>query len=101
MKAVPQYEVETQLRTVLGLVQELGGHEVQEITAATKPIGDLMGFDSLTGAEATTLLAQRLGSSIGLKRGSANVFVSPDGCRALTVREIADRLVTLIDAEKP
>jgi len=28
------------------------------------------------------------------------VFVSPDGCRALTVREIAKRLTTLIDNEK-
>jgi len=95
-----QNEVESQLRTVLALVQELSGHEAHEITAGTKPIGDLAGFDSLTGAEATTLLAQRLGCAIGLKRGTANVFVSPDGCRALTVREIAKRLTTLIDNEK-
>ena len=100
MAAASLNEVEKQLRAVLTLVQELSGHEAQEITAATKPIGDLVGFDSLTGAETTTLLAQRLGCSIGLKRGTANVFVSPDGCRALTVTEVAKRLSTLIDSEK-
>jgi hypothetical protein len=97
-----KYEVdlESQLRAILTQVQELSGHETQEITPDTKPIGDLVGFDSLTGVEATTLLAQKLESSIGRKRWRANLFVSDDGCRALTVREIADRLTTLIHTEK-
>ena len=93
-------EVENELLSVLALVQELSGREAQEIATATKPIGDLDGFDSLTAAETTTLLAQRLDHSIGLKRGTANVFVSPDGCRALTVNEIAQRLASLMDTKK-
>src|ERR1017187_6597355 len=92
-------EMETQLREVLAIVQELSGHESQEITGTTKPIGDLAGFDSLTGVESTTMLAERLGCTLGLKRGTVNVFVSPDGCRALTVAEIAKRLPTLRSEE--
>ena len=94
------HEVEQQLRDVLALVQELSGHETQDITAATKPIGDLAGFDSLTGAETTTLLAERLGCPIGLKRGRANIFVSDDGCRSLSVTEIAQRITTLISSNE-
>jgi acyl carrier protein len=98
MTTLSTSEMEAKLREVLAIVQDLSGHEPQEITGITKPIGDLTGFDSLTGVETTTMLAERLGCALGLKRGTVNVFVSSDGCRALTVSEIANRLPTLLNS---
>jgi acyl carrier protein len=53
----------------------------------TKPIGDLPGFDSLNGEEATVLLEAELGCEL-----PQNVFIAECPRRALRVHETVDEL---------
>ena len=76
-------------------VQELSGCSALEVGAATRPLHDLDGFDSLRGVEATTLLAIKLRCEFKAGKGEVNVFVSQDGHRALTIEETVNRLVEL------
>ena len=87
-----QRELEKAIETVLQEVQRLSGRSVQAIELRTKPIGDLEGFDSLSGLEATVLLAELLNIDIA---PDVNLFVSDDGRRALTVKAIAERLAKM------
>jgi hypothetical protein len=82
---------------VLQTVQHLGGHATQEIRSETVPLRDLQGFDSLTGVETTSLLAEQLGWDLSLEGKRQNLFVSEDGKRVLTVTEIADRVRPLLE----
>lgn len=76
-------------------VQELSGHTATSINHNTCPINDLEHFDSLRGVETTFLLSMKLKCEFKSPKGEINVFISKDGRRALTVGEIADRLVEL------
>ncbi|MGN6369018.1 MAG: acyl carrier protein [Phycisphaerae bacterium] len=80
---------------VLNEVQRMSGRTIEEITEMDKPIGDLIGFDSLNGVETTVLLADRLQCDIP---GDVNLFTSKDGRRALSVREVASRIQELLSA---
>lgn len=74
---------------------ELSGRECPPITDATKAIGDLDGFDSLSGVEATSLLEQELNCTLG--DGSAFVHESPSGKkRALTVAQAVERVAQML-----
>lgn len=80
------------LDLVIGLVlevqAELSGRQVDvDVNEDTVPIGDLSGFDSLNGIELTTMLPTKLGWL------GQNLCVSEDGKRALTIGEMADRLL--------
>lgn len=77
---------------VLREVQTLSGREWVGLDSSAKPIGDLEGFDSLSGVEATVMIEEKLGLS-DLKVDS--VFVSENGKRALTVEEIVQRIAKL------
>ena len=80
------------IAVVLGVLQEvqaLSGRAWEGVGPGAKPIGALDGFDSLCGVEATLILEERLNCSFG----GASAFVSPDGKRALSVREIADAAI--------
>ena len=63
---------------VLTEIQTNSGLPVIEIDEDTRPIGDLPGFDSLTGIEATVELTHRLGHQMT----DENIFVSAKGTRA-------------------
>ena len=77
-------EIRAAIVKVVKHTQDLSGRACPPITDATKPIGDLEGFDSLSGVEATSLLEQELG--LTLADGSAFVDEAPSGKkRALTV----------------
>lgn len=76
------------LLDVLREAQDLSGHAWTDIGMEAKPIGALEGFDSLNGVEATVMIEQRLGCTLDVE----SIFVSEDGRKALTVREIAERL---------
>lgn len=81
---------------VLEMVQQLGGHANEQIREDTIPLRDLQGFDSLTGVETTSLLAEQLGCEISTVGKGQNLFVSEDGRRMLAVVEIAERLRSVI-----
>ena len=73
-------------------VQEATGRAAGGIGAATRPMGDAPGFDSLSGIEVTVALSQSLGHELP----DDNLFVSQDGKRALSISEIADNLCKTI-----
>jgi acyl carrier protein len=81
--------------TVLREVQEMTGRKWSSLPVDAKPIGALDGFDSLAGVEATVMIEEKLGCAID----GDSVFVSQDGKRALTLREIYDWLGKLLAAK--
>ena len=85
------------LLEILKQVQEMSGRPIEDLTESDTPIGGLAGFDSLNGIEVTTLAAVRLNCEIS---GEVNLFVSEDGRRALTVREVAQRMKRLLSADR-
>ena len=88
-------DIERRLIETIREVQQLSGCKPVAIDTYTCPIKDLEQFDSLTGAETTFLLSTKLSCEFKAGKGEVNVFVSKDGQRPLTVREIVNRLVTL------
>ena len=77
-------------------VQKVSGRSSAGIGLSTRPVGGVEGFDSLSGVEATVMLAESLGVDLP---GNYNPFVSNDGKRALSVGEIADNLSAYVGAE--
>jgi acyl carrier protein len=78
---------------VLVEIQTQSGREVSRVDGRTCPIGDLHGFDSLSGLEATVELSQRLGCEIP---EDVNLLVNEKGTRALRVEEVAKRLEAML-----
>ena len=72
-------------------IQECGTEEKVRITESTKPIGGIPGFDSMNGVEFAALIDEVV--HIG---EVGNLCASKDGTRALTVGEIADRILKII-----
>jgi acyl carrier protein len=83
------------LIAVLRQVQKTSGRPCPEITDATKPVGDLQGFDSLLAVEATVLLEQKLGCTI-----AEIPFFSETGTRALRVSAIVERTLAMVVPEE-
>ncbi len=88
-------EVMEKVIQAVTLVQELSGRGAGVIDSSTRPVGDIEGFDSLSGVEATVILSESLGHEIP----DDNPFVSKDGRRALSVAEITDDLCDMIGLE--
>lgn len=85
-------EAETALTSVIVEIQEMSGRDYDDIGPGTKPIGDVPGFDSLNGLEATVEVAARLKMNIP---NEANIFTNKAGDQALSLREIGDRLIEI------
>lgn len=83
------------LLSVLEEVQGMSGRPCVGLGLDTKPIGDLDGFDSLSGVETTVMIEQRLGCKLEVE----SLFVSEDGKQVLSVREIEDRLAAAVWAK--
>ncbi len=81
---------------VLREAQELSGRKWSELSIDCKPIGDLEGFDSLTAVEATVMIEEKLGCNLDFD----SVFVSENGKRALTIKEICERLAKKLERRK-
>lgn len=79
------------LQDVLQAIQRNSGRPELPIQPGACPIGDLSGFDSLNGVEATVELTDRL----GLEFSGVTCFVNETGTKALTISEIADRICTM------
>lgn len=83
------------LRTIAEVVretQDASGHPTADVVGSLRPVGDLEGFDSLLGVEATILLEQKL----GVQFSTESVFVTNH--RASTVAEIADHILEQLGA---
>jgi acyl carrier protein len=91
-----QQSFESLVVDVLREAQKLGGREWSELNVDCKPIGDLEGFDSLTAVEATVMIEEKLGCDLEID----SVFVSESGKRALTIKEICDRIAKKLDRRK-
>jgi acyl carrier protein len=88
-------EIRAAVEKVLKAIQQMSGRQCPPITDATKAIGDLDGFDSLSGVEATSLLEKELNCK--LADGSAFIHESPSGKRrALTVAEAVERVAQML-----
>jgi len=85
--------VERVIIEVLVEIQTASGRPNPPIDREAKPIGDVPGFDSLSGLEATVELGARLDCAIP---DDVNLFVHERGTRALRVSEIAQRLHRLM-----
>lgn len=83
------------IKEVLVQIQEWNGKEVTSITPDTVPINGLPGFDSLTGVEFTVLISKKIPIP-----DNENLCVSCDKTRALSVGEIADRIVEIANIPK-
>ncbi|MBI4524754.1 MAG: hypothetical protein HY695_13200 [Deltaproteobacteria bacterium] len=77
-------------------VQEASGRTVGKIGPGTRPIKDVAGFDSLSGIEATVILAELLSHELP---DDYNPFVSKDGRRSLSIAEITENLTQTIGGE--
>ena len=81
--------VELIIRTV-SEIQELSGRELVKVDKKTIPIGGVPGFDSLNGVELAAMVDDATGiGDVG------NLCASQDGTRALSIEEIADRVIEL------
>lgn len=87
-----QNQIGAKVLEVLREVQELSGRTWTDLGSRSKPIGDLDGFDSLTAIEVTVLLEEQLGCRLDKN----NLFVSEDGTRALTLKEVTHRISGLL-----
>lgn len=88
--------IQTAILEVLREVQEMSGRVWRGLSADARPIGDLEGFDSLLGVEATVLVELKLDCRLDLN----TVFVSGDGKVALSVREVAEQIQTHLEARR-
>lgn len=90
-------EIMRQVIRAASRVQEDSGRPAGQISATTRPIGELAGFDSLSGLEAMIYLAELVGYAFP---GDYNPFVSKDGRRALTIGEITQEISSILEAGK-
>ena len=84
-----------QVMEAIGRVQEASGRSSQGFGPSTRPFKDVEGFDSLSGVEATVLLSEALGRDL-----PDSVFVPEQGSRALSVNEVADKVLSCTSALK-
>jgi acyl carrier protein len=83
-------EITTVIIEVINQIQETSGEDAIDISEDTIPIGDLPDFDSLRGIETLVIIAAKLDIEIG---GDVNLFISKDERRALSINDIADRII--------
>jgi len=89
------------LSLVVSIIEEIqreSGEDSEEISETTRPIGGLSGFDSLTGVILTVHCFEKFGIKNDENRVSLCEGINKSGhpC-ALSVGEIADRILTLLN----
>jgi acyl carrier protein len=89
-------ELQSLILRVLAEAQTLSGREWTDLGPDSKPIGDLDGFDSLSAVETTIAIEQWLECKFEVE----SVFVSGDGKRALTIKQICAGLTEQVTKRK-
>lgn len=89
-------ELQSIVLNVLADISKLNGREWKDLGVDAKPIGALEEFDSLSAIEATVMIEAKLGCNLEVE----SLFVSDDGKRALTVKQICARLAKLLGDPK-
>jgi hypothetical protein len=74
----------------LEFIQGLGETDTININEDIVPIGQLPGFDSLNGVEFSMMISEHIPMEKGIR-----LCVSDDGKKALSVRQIVDRIIKL------
>lgn len=87
-------DIEFNVIAALKEVQQLSGRAWADLNPSSKPIGELDGFDSLASIEATVVIEGKLGCKIEQN----SLFISDDETRALTIRQICERLAEVLEA---
>jgi len=85
-------EIEAVVIETIRNIQVMSGREQTQVGSNTVPIGGLEGFTSRNGLEATPSIAFKLNVNIPL---DMNIFKNEKGNKALSVKEIADRIESL------
>lgn len=88
-------QVQEAIIEVLGEIQTISGRILTPMNGTTCPIGDLPGFDSLNGIEATLQISEKFGYDFPLD----NLLVDDTGHRALTIGEVVERVRQLMEAK--
>lgn len=78
--------VQSALIEVVKDIQICSGYDGTKVSGGICPLKDLPGFDSMICAEAMSMLSSALGIAIA---DDANIFVSENGKRLLTIDEAA------------
>jgi hypothetical protein len=86
--------VKENLINVLKSIQSDSGYDSDSITDSTCPLQDLQGFDSKVWPYSIGELATKIGMNIP---NNANIYVSKDGERRLTIGESAIRVCEIIN----
>lgn len=83
--------------SVLEELQRVSGRACSQLTGSTKPIGDLIGFDSLSAIEATVAIEAALGKELNID----NLLVAEINGRkhAVTITAAAERIVNVLDSK--
>ncbi len=80
---------------IVSEIQEISGREAIRVDERTVPIGGVPGFDSMDGVDLASLVDAEV--NIG---AVGNLCASKDGMRALSVREIANRILEVTSEKK-
>ena len=80
-----------QIVDVVRKIQESSGRAAGSIGPSTSPVGDLDGFDSLNGVEATVELSASLGTDL-----PDGLFVYEGGTGGTTIGQIAERILSIV-----
>ena len=89
-------EIETVIVGVLREVQTTSGRLWSDLNPDSRPLGDLEGFDSLTAVEVTVAVEQKLSCRFEIE----SIFASDDGKRALSLRQIGERIGSILDRKE-
>ncbi|WP_428278400.1 hypothetical protein [Candidatus Palauibacter sp.] len=76
----------TKLIAVIGQIQAHSGLDCPQLTGATKPVGNVPGFDSKIWPVATTILSSEIGAPIP---NDVNIFVDETTKLPRSIDEIA------------
>jgi acyl carrier protein len=87
-------DVKNMIIEVLKNIQRVSGYESESISGTTNPFKDLEGFDSQISVAAICELSTSLDIDIP---DNANIFLSGDGKRRLTIDEIAGRVCKILN----
>ena len=85
-------EIESVIVAVLREVQTISEREWTDLGPESRPVGDLDGFDSLSGVEVTVAIEQKLECKFEIE----SIFTSDDGKRALNLKQISDRISNML-----